>query len=254
IHRGAGHLPGDSPWLYAKLFGHPARQTELLTVTLPALLSDWEHGNPDDWWFIRYNSPTPHLRVRLPLHDRDRYGAAVRAFGRWARALHDDGLLCEVTLDTYRPETGRFGTGPALTAAEAVFAADSAVAVAQLRTAANAQAATAGSLVSLATGLLDSGGPQWLVQHIGHGGAPALDREVLAQARQQTSVPREVLERRRTALIDYRALLDVRDVDPVLADLLHLHHARMIGIDAVSERTCMRLARAIAQTLITRGR
>ncbi|MFI6300174.1 lantibiotic dehydratase [Nonomuraea sp. NPDC050790] len=42
LHHGAGHLPGDSPWLYAHLFGHPDRQTDLLTTHLPDLLAS--HG------------------------------------------------------------------------------------------------------------------------------------------------------------------------------------------------------------------
>ena len=41
---------------------------------------------------------------------------------------------------------------------------------------------------------------------------------------------------------------DGLDPDQVLADLLHLHHARMIGVDSASERHCLRLARAIART------
>lgn len=90
------------------------------------------------------------------------------------------------------------------------------------------------------------------MQRLSHGGVPALDRNALEQARQPANVPPPLLERRRTALTSYRALLD-GDIDAVLADLLHLHHARMIGIDADSERTCMRLARAVAQTLIARG-
>ncbi|GAA0994125.1 lantibiotic dehydratase [Acrocarpospora macrocephala] len=252
-HRDPGHLPGASSWLYAKLFGHPGRQAELLTVFLPDLLADWVHGVPDDWWFIRYDTPAPHLRIRLHLYEQDLYGAAARSLGQWARTVHHAGLLRDVVLDTYRPETGRFGTGPALAAAEGVFARDSAVAVAQLRTAANAQAATAASLVDLATGFLGADGPRWLVEHVTHGGDPALDRHVLRQARRPVNVPSNLLERRRTALTTYRKLLDVNHIDVVMADLLHLHHARMIGIDAESERICMRMARSVAQGLIARG-
>ncbi|MER6951096.1 thiopeptide-type bacteriocin biosynthesis protein [Nonomuraea sp. NPDC000554] len=83
-YHGPGHLPGNSPWLYAKLFSHPARQSDLLTTYLPDLLADWEHGGRDDWWFIRYDTPTPHLRLRLRLHDGDCYGPAAQALGRWA--------------------------------------------------------------------------------------------------------------------------------------------------------------------------
>ncbi|MEV6033543.1 lantibiotic dehydratase [Nonomuraea sp. NPDC052116] len=252
IHQGPGHLPGDSPWLYAKLFSHPGRQTELLTTYLPDLLTDWAHGARDDWWFIRYDTPTPHLRLRLHLHDGDRYGPAARSLGQWAHTVARAGLLRDFCLDTYRPETGRFGTGPALAAAEDVFAADSAVAVAQLRTTANAQAATAAGLVGLATDFLGSGGLPWLVEHLARGGPKALDRAVVEQARNAANLPPELVERRRTSLATYRALLEADDVDAVLGDLLHLHHVRMIGIDAESERTCLRLARALAQSLIAR--
>jgi hypothetical protein len=34
----------------------------------------------------------------------------------------------------------------------------------------------------------------------------------------------------------------------VLSDLLHLHHARMIGVDTASEQHCLRLVRTIART------
>ncbi|MCG5220592.1 lantibiotic dehydratase [Streptosporangium sp. KLBMP 9127] len=253
IHHGPGHLPGGSPWLYAKLFAHPGRQTELLTTFLPDLFADWEHGAPDDWWFIRYGTPAPHLRVRFQLHDGDRYGPAARSLGQWASTIARAGLLRDLCLDTYRPETGRFGTGPALAAAEGVFAADSAVAVAQLRATENAQAATAVSLVDLAAGFLGIDGLAWLVEHLAHGGPKALDRAVVGQALRPANIPPELLERRRTALAAYRALLDATDVNAVMGDLLHLHHARMIGIDTESERTCLRLARSLAQSRITRG-
>ncbi|MEU8356302.1 lantibiotic dehydratase [Nonomuraea sp. NPDC048882] len=253
IHQSPGHLPGDSPWLYAQLFGHPERQTDLLTTHLPDLLASWDHGPHDGWWFIRYDTPAPHLRVRLPLHDSDRYGAAARSLGQWARTLHRTGLLRDLCLDTYRPETGRFGTGPALAAAEAVFAADSAVAVAQLSTSANAQAATAAGLVDLATEFLGMNGLSWLVEHLVHGGAHALDRTVVMQARHPAALPLSLIERRRTSLAAYRALLNASDVDTVLSDLLHLHHARMIGTDTASEGTCLRIARALAESLIARG-
>ncbi|MFI6300175.1 thiopeptide-type bacteriocin biosynthesis protein [Nonomuraea sp. NPDC050790] len=206
-----------------------------------------------DWWFIRYDTPAPHLRVRLRLHDADQYGSAARSLGQWAHALHRAGLLRDLRLDTYRPETGRFGTGPALAAAEAVFAADSAVAVAQLRTTTDVQAVTAAGMLDLAMGFLGVNGPAWLVEHLVRGGAQALDRAALEQARHPAALPSSLIERRRSSLATYRALLDTSDIGTVLPDLLHLHHARMIGIDTASEGTCLRIARALAQSLIARG-
>ncbi|MEV0306553.1 lantibiotic dehydratase [Nonomuraea fuscirosea] len=252
-HQGPGHLPGDSPWLYAQLFGHPARQTDLLTTHLPDLLADWEHGERDDWWFIRYNTPAPHLRLRFRLHDSDRYGPAARSLAQWARTLHRAGLLRDFRLDTYRPEAGRFGTGTALAAAEAVFTADSAITLAQLRTSADAQASTAASLLDLATGFLGIGGLAWLVQHLAYGGPQALDRAIVEQAQHLPTLPAGMIERRRTTLVAYRAQLDAGDADTVLGDLLHLHHARMIGPDPASEETCLRITRSLAQSRIARA-
>jgi thiopeptide-type bacteriocin biosynthesis protein len=250
---GPGRLPGTSEWFYAKLYGHPGRQADLLTIYLPDLLSAWDSGPPDAWWFIRYDDPEPHLRLRLRLHHPERYGAAVHIFGAWATGVHRDGLLRDFTLDTYHPETGRYGIGTVLRGAESVFAADSAVAVAQMRAGLNAQALVAASYVDIATNFTGSYGLPWLIEHVARGGGPGLDRDALGQARQSPPVPLGLLERRRTTLSEYQAQLDGEDVNAVLADLLHLHHARMIGIDLDSERKCLRLARAVAQELMVRN-
>ncbi|MEU6720201.1 lantibiotic dehydratase [Nonomuraea sp. NPDC046802] len=252
MHRNPGSLPGVSRWLYAQVFAQPGRQTELLTTFLPDLLAGWEYGAADDWWFIRYDAPAPHLRLRLRLHSADQYGAAARAVGQWASALHHAGPLRDICLATYWPEIGRFGSGPALAAAERVFAADSMVALSQLRSTVSVQASTAASLLDLATGFLGSAGLSWLIDQVGHGGRKPLDRVMVEQAQHPSHIPPHLLERRRAALAAYRALLNAGDAGPVLGDLLHLHHARMIGTNTDSEQTCQRLARALAQRLLAR--
>jgi class I lanthipeptide synthase len=63
-------------------------------------------------------------------------------------------------------------------------------------------------------------------------------------------------DRRRSALAAYRARLRPAEgphPDPVLASLLHLHHARMVGINQNSERICLRLARAAALGWVARN-
>jgi thiopeptide-type bacteriocin biosynthesis protein len=135
-----------------------------------------------------------------------------------------------------------------MAAAEAVFAADSAVAVAQLRGTGNVQAVTSSSMTGLAAGFTGASWPCQLRDLIPHGGVPPLDRDLLKQARRPADVPPALLEKRRTALTVYRSFLDPAEAPVVLADLLHLHHARMIGTSQESERTCLRLARAISQT------
>jgi class I lanthipeptide synthase len=272
-----GHTPGSSRWLYARLHGHPDRQTDILTTHLPDLLSAWEHGQPPDWWFLRYREPEPHLRLRIRLHDVRTYGATAQRLGTWADRVRSLGLLRNIVLDTYYPEVGRYGTGAAMQAAEAVFAADSAVAIAQLTITASGTphpyAVIAASFTDLAaafTGSLSSG-LNWLTDHVNHHPAPALAREIHGQAMRLAdpsgdwaalrALPGgEALAlawgRRRSALAAYRAHLrsaEGPDPDPVLAALLHLHHARMVGINQDSERICLRLARAAALGWVARN-
>lgn len=179
-------------------------------------------------------------------------------------------------LDTYYPEVGRYGTGVAMHAAEAVFAADSAVAIAALTVAAGGSsdlhAVTAASFTDLAaafTGSLNSG-LNWLIDHVKHNPAPALAREIHDQAmrladpsggwaalRGLPGGEKLVLawDRRRSAVAAYRAHLSPAEgpePDPVLAALLHLHHARVLGINQDSERICRRLARAAALGWVAR--
>lgn len=248
------HVPGASAWLYAKLWAAPDQQTGLLTRHLPQFLRTWQHGPSASAWFIRYDDPAPHLRLRARLHSPELYGPGAAELARWANQRMSEGLLRDITLETYRPETGRFGTGALLAAAEAVFAADSTAALTHLALLLHPTAATALGFITLATGLLDADGLPWLVEHLDHGKGPRLDRTIVEQARRASPLPADDDPRLHQALMAYRSLLDDNAIDTALADLLHLHHARMIGIDRDSEKLCLRLARATVQYRLHTGR
>ncbi|GAB3977740.1 lantibiotic dehydratase [Actinoallomurus acanthiterrae] len=231
------HRPGRSPWLDVRLFG---RSDDIL-----AHLADRPDGDlPAGWWFLRFPDPAPHLRLRIPLRTAT-FTDAARRLARWAERLHDDGLLADYTLHTYRPET-RHGTGPTLAAAEAVFAADSRAALHRLS--GDRHAATAAGMIAIADAFTGDG-LRWLVEHVPRRSGPRLQPAQLALARAPYGD-----DSLSAALVTYRRLADREglDTDQVLADLLHLHHARMIGVDTASERHCLRLARAIAHTDLAR--
>nr|WP_232295537.1 thiopeptide-type bacteriocin biosynthesis protein [Parafrankia sp. EUN1f] len=230
------HRPGRSRWLDTRLYGHADHILARL-----ASLSELPAG----WWFLRYPHPEPHLRLRIPLRDTGRFADVAHDLALWAQRLHNDGLLADYTLATYRPET-RYGHGPTLAAAEAVFAADSHAVLGRL--AGDRQATTAAGMITIAQGFTGDGA-RWLVDHAPHRSGPRLEPTQLAGAR----LPYED-DHLATALATYRTLAvqDGLDVDQLLADLLHLHHARMIGADTASERHCLRLARAIALTDLAR--
>jgi thiopeptide-type bacteriocin biosynthesis protein len=270
VARDAGHLPGRSTWLHARIHGNPDRQDEILTDHLPHLFAAWDGSPP--WWFRRYRDLTrpdaeQHLRLYVQLPSADHYGAGAARLGEWAADMRGRGLVPHMDLSTYHPETGRYGFGAAMAAAEEVFAADSAAAVAQIKAAARAglpaDAITVAGLVDLAasfTGTLGDG-MRWLIDHLSQERA-SVDR-ALRDAAMRLADPRDdwsalraqpgcegVLRawgRRHMALTAYRGqLAPERHPLSVLRSLLHMHHVRAIGVDPERERAGRRLARAAA--------
>jgi class I lanthipeptide synthase len=252
-----GHLPGSGV-LSARLYGDPAVFDLIVTGHLPDLVDGWP--GLSHWWFLRYRDPRHHLRLRL--HVRD-YGQAASRAGRWAAALRRQGLAGDLMLDTYRPETGRFGGGTAMSAAEMLFAADSAAAVTQLGCAGagDGPALTAASLADLAGALLGGRheGLRWLADHPRPGGGrEPLGRTERLAVLAMTSGPgtgetvpaavRRGWQARADAAAGFASRLGEygRDVADVVESLLHLHHNRVRGTDPGSEATAYRLARAAA--------
>lgn len=266
------HLHGQPPgsaqteWLYAKIYAHPERHDEIITDHLPRLL-DALHGRPD-CWLVRYrsNDEPDHLRLRLRIRDTQQLGGYAAAVGDWVQRLRQDGLVGRLVFDTYYPEVGRYGSGAAMRAAEAVFAADSRAVSAALRhlpaTGVHPTALAAANMVDIVCGFHTDrpGAMRWLIDRPAPTGAAA-DRAVAHQAvhlalqgalADLPDWPREVNEAwqaRAAALADYRRQLPIQpDTDAILESLLHMHHNRAIGIDPDAERTCRRLARQAALT------
>ncbi|MBN1170628.1 MAG: lantibiotic dehydratase [Micromonosporaceae bacterium] len=264
VRRDDGHLPGASSWLYAKLYTSPERHADL-AARVPDLVAGCD--SIVDWWYLPYRDPQPHLRLRLRLSDPNAFGTAAALLGAWASRLRGQRLLGRLELDTYQPETGRFGDGQAMAAAERVFATDSTAALAERVTATRAtipiDAVAAASLVDLAIAFTGdtTTGMRWLRDRLPH--EPTTVDRTLHTAAVGLVTPQDGWARlhavdadgallrawqdRRTALVDYRRQVDEhRSSDQVLASLLHLHHIRVHGIDPDRERLGRRLARAAA--------
>jgi thiopeptide-type bacteriocin biosynthesis protein len=257
VGREHGHLPG-SEILSARLYGHPDLFESILLGHLPDLADGW--ADLDHWWFLRYRDPRHHLRLRL--HVRD-YGQAASRVGRWAAGLRRNGLAGDLLLDTYRPETPRFGGGIAMRTAERLFAADSGAALAQMISArgTDPRPLAAVSLADLAGAVLVDGdaGLRWLAGHPGAASPMPADRaarlEVLALMRIGSAgddpVPgavRDAWRARADVAAEYAAQLGQWGMESadVIESLLHLHHNRAIGTDPATESMTYRLARAAA--------
>ncbi|WUP79316.1 lantibiotic dehydratase [Microbispora hainanensis] len=270
VTRDHGHLPGCEGRIYLKLYGHPNRQARILIHHLPRLLE--ELGDQAQWWFLRYQDPEEHLRLRLTV-PADRFTLV----GDWTRTLRRASLIARVQWDTDFPETARFSGQAALAAAETYFAADSAAALAQLTASGqkggpDVRALTAASMFDIVTATIGDTAEslRWLIEHAAaEPSAPprALYDQALALAnphdhRVLAAQPGGVQvvscwSRRRQALAAYRRVLEETGTSPtavLLPELLHLHHVRMAGTFLQDERVCLHLARAAALSWTARAR
>ena len=261
---GAGHgqlpLTVGSAWLSARLFTAPDAMDEIISGHLPALIASI---GTDGVWFIRYRNreETDHLRLRIAAgHGQAPQCAA--ALAAWVSDLRAQRLCARVALDTYYPEVGRYGDGECMRAAEAVFVADSAVAIEQLWRPPGIDPVALAALGMLDIAAAFCGGPakggQWLVARRLPPGkaadrATARTAVTLALTGELSSfgtLPGDLdplWRHRAEAVAAYRKTLDAdANFTHILESLLHIHHNRYRGIDRDGEAACRRLARQAA--------
>ncbi|MEU9190149.1 lantibiotic dehydratase [Streptomyces sp. NPDC048484] len=258
---------GTPTVLQARLFAHPKRYDEILTDHLPNVLGQFP-AMPH-WWFERHRDTLrpdsdQYLALYLRLSDPDFFGPAAALLTAWADVLNSQRLAIRVELAAYKPPTGQFGDGPALDAAQLVFAADSAAGVAQIRAAAEdaaiGQALTAASMFDLAVQFTGDAGQaaDWLTRALPQERGP-ISRERITLALALADPEHTALNtlrggpevvtawrQRAAALTAYRQLAPQPARDRVLRSLLHKHYLRALPVDPDHERSTGRIARACA--------
>jgi lantibiotic biosynthesis protein len=267
--------PGDSPVVHAQLVGNPARFDEIITAHLPRLVDELHglDGPVTSWWIRRHRDmirpdADQHLAVFLRLTSPEHYGPISAKMAAFAAELENRGLPGQLTLASAPQHTARYGDGPALAAAEQVFAADTTAAIAQLAAAGAsgipAQALAAASMAHLAASFAPNpqAGYRSLLGCLRQEHGP-LDRTLrdhaiaLANLDQEYHAVRALpggeavasaWSARDTALSTYHHALVHQGRDPgtVLRTLLHEHHMRAVGVDPEFEKETGRLVRAAA--------
>ncbi|MFJ7069181.1 thiopeptide-type bacteriocin biosynthesis protein [Streptomyces sp. NPDC101115] len=233
-------LPGGE-WLYAKLYVPDGLQDQVLSRHVSRLVGSdaVRAAGTDGWFFLRYADPDPHLRLRFQGKPETLWPVLLPAVREWAEELRDAGLADRLVLDTYDPETERYGGPAALGHAERVFHADSAAVLAQL---AGGGAGDGGGLpvvTRAALGVLDLltglGSPEEALDWLGDPRFLSRRSEVARATKEAVadlfsgaaeSAPRaaraETLAALRGALAPYRRA-------PVALSLAHMHCNRLIG-------------------------
>lgn len=100
-------VPGKD-WLYFEIYCHQERADVLLAGTLAEFIKRYS-SKFKTWFFIRYNDPAPHLRLRLQLSDAsDGYLYISQLMEMLSEDL-SDGIISDIQLKTYQRETERYG-------------------------------------------------------------------------------------------------------------------------------------------------
>jgi len=103
-------LPG-SIWSYFKIYCHPLRANELLLNHIIPLCNRWvTAGFVNQWFFIRYNDPEFHIRIRFdidPIHS----GIIIKGLNNILAPLIRVGLISNFQATVYERELERYDSG-----------------------------------------------------------------------------------------------------------------------------------------------
>ncbi len=243
------YQPGGE-WLYVKVF---SPRPDVVRDRLPALAA--EAGGP--WYFVRYAEPDPVLRLRF---HGDPATLWPTVFPRLAARLgewSDQRLIGDWLVASHEPELERYGGPAAMPAAEAVFHADSELALRLLdlerRTAFPLDELAAVSLAALAHAFsaaerLPTIAPdreyarnrvRWRSLVDPAGGWPGLRATAEGRAVVDALGPRDEAVRRYGDVVR-----ELGDADEILASLLHMTCNRLFGGPVERERKVHGYARA----------
>ncbi|MGH3976785.1 MAG: thiopeptide-type bacteriocin biosynthesis protein, partial [Pseudonocardiaceae bacterium] len=245
------------------------------------------------WWARRDHDPlnpgpTHRISLFLKLSAPEAYGEAAAALGGFGADLAARNLPHLFTLAPYNPHEPRYGGANVFPLVEAVFAADTAAALAQTRlvrqatgpSIADVRAVTAASMAAIAGALAPEGsiGYGWLAEDLRGHTAP-VEHAVTAAARNIVALDgsthplhdaawvevTRAWAARSTALANYRdalvaacgpgqgAMTPHEPARRMLRSLLHEHVRRAIGTDPDLERQANHAARSVALSLLAQG-
>jgi thiopeptide-type bacteriocin biosynthesis protein len=112
--------PG-SEWLYFKLYTGVKTSDIILQEVLEPLVEQLQHQNLiEKWFFIRYNDPKSHLRIRLHIKNQNDYGSILEMINSLFKEYLESGEVSAVMIETYSRELERYG-GNTIEYAEELF-------------------------------------------------------------------------------------------------------------------------------------
>lgn len=132
--KGKGMQAPGGLWVYVKLYCARSDQDDLLRDAIYPFIQNLRNSaGVITWFFVRYEDPSSHLRVRIKVPAHLSYEDVFRLVADWSERLMNFGEVRKTSFDTYEQELHRYGGDCGMAKAEAVFCADSNLVLNMLR-------------------------------------------------------------------------------------------------------------------------
>lgn len=101
------YIPG-SEWLFIKIYCG-TQVADLLLLKIAGIITDWAGQRIEKWFFVRFNDPHHHLRIRFFVnHVQDR-AALIEEINQKLESIRDHLPFWKVQHDSYEREIERYG-------------------------------------------------------------------------------------------------------------------------------------------------
>lgn len=101
-------FPGTE-WLYFKVYTGIKTADLVLEKLMPIINSLEEKKQISKWFFIRYNDPKPHLRIRFHLAKKELFQSVVQEINNGLESFLESGEISDLSVNTYTRELERYG-------------------------------------------------------------------------------------------------------------------------------------------------
>ena len=98
-----------SEWIYFKIYTGVKTSEFLLEVIKPFVEQLQNENKIKKWFFIRYNDPKPHLRIRFNINNVNNYNYILEKINSLFGEYLNSGEISNVVIDTYKKELERYG-------------------------------------------------------------------------------------------------------------------------------------------------
>lgn len=126
-------FPPGSEWIYFKIYAGNKTIENILSKEIFSIITNLQKEKLiDKWFFIRYEDPDYHVRIRFLLKNKDYACNIVKSFYLQLNYLVEINLIWKIQLDTYNRELERYNSN-FIEETESIFYKDSECVIALIK-------------------------------------------------------------------------------------------------------------------------